>query len=313
MKHILVLYYSQTGQLTRAVRSMIGPLENDPGVKIVWENLQPKKPYPYPWPVFDFIDAFPESVYMDPPLMEPVSFNPDTHFDLIILAYQVWFLSPSLPVTGFLRSDAARVLKDTPVITLIACRNMWICAHEKMKILLTELGAKLIDNVVLVDQGPPLLTFITTPRWLLTGKRDGFWGIFPPAGISEKDIDDAARFGRVLKGSLDKLGPAAGSLLWGLGAVKVNPGYITSEKIAHRSFYIWGNLFRSIGLPGNPLRRALLIIYTIFLITMILTVVPLGVILRLVLSPFSKRKMDARVLQIEQPSGSSTERILGYL
>src|SRR3989304_2795692 len=266
MIRILALYCSQTGQITRVVRSMMAPLEGRADIQIVWQNLQPKRPYPFPWPFLDFLDVFPESVHMVPPEMEPVSFDPDSHFDLIILAYQVWFLSPSLPVTGFLKSSAARVLKGKPVITVIACRNMWLSAQEKVKAMLTSLGARLIDNVVLVDQGPPWTTFVTTPRWLLTGKKDGFWGIFPAAG----------------------------------------------ERIAHRSFYIWGKLFIAMGKPGARLRRALLLVYVVFLIAMILTVVPLGALMRLALKPFLRSRLDAEVLRLEQPSGSSTERISHY-
>ncbi len=48
---------------------------------------------------------------------------------------------------------------------------MWIMAQEKVKVLLKELEATLIDNVVLIDKGSSLETFITTPRWMLTGKK----------------------------------------------------------------------------------------------------------------------------------------------
>ncbi len=313
MIRILVLYYSQTGQLTRAARSMLAPLANRADIEIVWQNLEPAQPFPFPWTFFTFLDVFPESVYLDPPPMRPVSFNPDDKFDLVILAYQVWFLSPSLPVTGFLKSPDARVLKNKPVITLIACRNMWLSAQEKMKTVLVSLGGRLIDHVVLVDQGPPWATFVTTPRWLLTGKKDGFLGLFPPAGVSDNDIAGAARFGRALADSLHLLQSEPGTpLLQGLGAVKVNPGYIMGEKIAHRSFLVWGKLLRAIGGPGHPWRRGILLIYVIFLVGMILTVAPLGILLRALARPLLRRKMDAEVLRLEQPSGSSSERRAQY-
>lgn len=312
MTNILVVYYSQTGQLTRVARSMMAPLENRPDVKITWQELKPRKPYPYPWPLLDFLDAFPESVYMVPPEMEPVSFNADSRFDLVILAYQAWFLSPSLPVTGFLKSEAARALKGTPVITLIACRNMWICGQEKVKAQLQSLGAVLIDNVALVDQGPPLLTFVTTPYWLLTGDK-GPWGKVPAAGVGEGDIAAAARFGRALRDSLPALKSSPGaSLLWGMGAVKVNPRYIMSEKMARRSFLIWGKLLRAAGEPGNPLRKVILVVYAVFLITMILTLVPAGIIVYEILKPFVGKQLDATVAEMEKPSGSSTERLAKY-
>ena len=312
MIRILVLHYSQTGQLTRAVKSLLSPLANRPDVEIVWQNLEPVEPFPFPWGFFRFFDTFPECVHLDPPPIRPVAFGPTARFDLVVLSYQVWFLSPSLPVTAFLKSEAARVLRDTPVITFIACRNMWLSAQEKMKGLLRDLGARLVDNVVLVDQGPPWATFITTPRWVLTGKKNGFWGIFPPAGVSAAEIAAAARFGRALADALPLLQSAQGPLLSGLGAVKVIPGYITGEKIAHRSFRLWGKLLRAIGKPGNPLRRLVLVVYIVFLVAMILTVMPLSIIMRALLRPLLRKRLEAEVARLEAPSGSSTERLAQY-
>jgi len=293
---------------------MLSPLDGSRDVEVVYENLRPRKPYPFPWPVLDFLDVFPESVYMDPPEMEPVGFDPDGRFDLVVLAYQVWFLSPSLPVTGFLKSTAARVLKDKPVITFIACRNMWLTAQEKMKEALRSLGATLIDNVVLIDRGPAWATFVTTPRWLWTGKRDGFWGVFPPAGVSQRDISRTARFGRAIADSLTQLESRPGrSLLWGLGAVRVNPRLIAGEKIAHRSFTIWGRMFRLMGKQGSRLRRCLLPLYLLFLACMIVTVLPVSIVVRAILLPFLRSRMEEAAKRLEEPSGSSTERMSLYM
>ena len=68
MKMVLIVYYSQSGQLTEIVNSLAGPLHKSRNVEIVWEELQPVNPYPFPWPFFRFLDAFPESVWMDTPL-----------------------------------------------------------------------------------------------------------------------------------------------------------------------------------------------------------------------------------------------------
>ena len=312
MTRILVLYYSQTGQLTRAVQSMLRPLVGRPDVEIIWQRLEPVEPFPFPWGFLRFFDTFPECVALDPPPNRPVNFGKDAHFDLVVLAYQVWFLSPSLPVTAFLKSAAAAALKNTPVITFIACRNMWLSAHEKIKTMLRDVGAHHIDNVVLTDQGPPWATFVTTPRWVLTGKKNGFWGIFPPAGVSEAEIAASARFGRALADALPLLQSTQGPLLSGLGAVKVIPGYITGEKIAHRSFRVWGGLLRAIGKPGNPLRRLVLVVYIVFLVAMILTVMPVSIIVRALLRPLLRKQLDAEVARLEAPSGSSTQRMGQY-
>lgn len=314
MKRILVIYYSQTGQLTRIVQSMLAPLGPLDEVEIVWQNIEPTQPYPFPWSFFSFLEAFPESVLLIPPAIKNVKFDPDSHFDLVIIAYQVWFLSPSLPITGFMRSAAARVLNNKPVITVIGCRNMWLSAQEKMKKLLAEQYARLIDNVVLIDQGPAWATFITTPRWVLTGKSNGFWGIFPPAGISDVDIIQASRFGRALKAAMPQINADLDqSLLSGLKAVKVAPSLIAGEKIGNRSFTIWGTLLRAAGAAGTLRRRLLLLVYLIFLVTIILTVLPVSALLRAVLRAVFPGKLDAEVARLELPSGSSDNRMKQFL
>jgi hypothetical protein len=311
MFRVLVLHYSQSGQLDKIAKSFVAPLEKEPGVEVVWQNLQPQQPYPFPWPFLKFFDTFPECVYLDPPRLKPLSIDASQNFDLIIVAYQVWFLSPSLPMVAFLQSPTAKaLLANKPVITLIGCRNMWLSAQEKMQTLLTRVDARLVDNVVLQDQGPPWATFITTPRWVLTGKKNGFWGIFPPAGVAEKEINAAERFGRALTLALPLLQSGQlGPFLTGLGAVKVNPGYIAGEKLAHRSFILWGRLLRALGPAGSPARRAVLVLYIVFLVALILTVLPFSILIRAFLRPFMRAKLAQQVQRLEAPSGSSVERL----
>ncbi|RXJ87198.1 dialkylrecorsinol condensing enzyme, partial [Aliarcobacter trophiarum LMG 25534] len=178
----------------------------------------------------------------------------DNDYDLVILPYQVWFLSPSLPITAFLKSDyAKRKLKGKPVITLIGCRNMWVMAQEKLKQMLSDVEAKLIDNIVLIDQGNSFATFVTTPRWMLTGKRDSLWGIFPEAGISKQDIKEASRFGKAISHALaNDEEKKQESICHGLNAVIIDEKLIKSEQIATKSFMIWGKLIRKVGKQGDP-------------------------------------------------------------
>src|SRR5690606_30250990 len=124
----------QTAQLAEGVRSVTAPLAADPAIELVHEILQPLQPYPFPWQFLHFFNTFPETVYELPKPIAPLQVDPDAPFDLIILAYQVWFLSPAQPMMAFLQSDAAaRLLKGRPVMTLIACRNMWLQAQGVMQ------------------------------------------------------------------------------------------------------------------------------------------------------------------------------------
>ncbi|MCK4585998.1 MAG: DUF2059 domain-containing protein [Gammaproteobacteria bacterium] len=309
-KKILVVQYSQTGQLSRLVSSVVEPLDESSFVDVTYATVEPQKAYPFPWPFFRFFDVFPESVYLDAPPIKEISLDPESKFDLVILAYQVWFLSPSLPITAFVKSDIGKkVLRDTPVITVIGCRNMWAMAQETMKKMLVGVQAKLIDNIVLVDQGSSLASFVTTVRWLLTGKKSAFGG-FPEAGIAEKEIKKAVRFGSAIKsGLMSDMEKTGLPLLKGLRAVEVDVSLVQSEKIGYRSFRIWGKLLRSIGPQGDVKRKPVLVIYITFLLLMIVTVVPVTMLLKRIFSPFLRQRYQSLKTTYEQPSGSGSERM----
>jgi hypothetical protein len=312
-KKVLFIQYSQSGQLTDIVNSVSAPLASSDSVEIDTLTLNPEKPFPFPWPVLSFFNIFPECIYLDPPALKPLNIDTTQKYDLIIIAYQVWFLSPSLPITAFLKSSEGKnLLRDTPVVTLIGCRNMWVMAQQAMKKLLSEAKAHHIDNVVLTDQGSTLASFITTPRWVLTGKKDSFWGL-PEAGIADKDIRAASRFGYALRDALAKDEEKNNTpLLTGLGAANVDVSLVQSEKAGYRSFRVWGKLLRAIGKPGNPLRKLILIFYIIFLIALIVTVVPVTMILQKLMRPIFKKKFQALKEHYELPSGSATDRIQDF-
>ncbi|MCU7814941.1 MAG: dialkylresorcinol condensing enzyme [Candidatus Thiodiazotropha sp. (ex Lucinoma kastoroae)] len=313
MKKVLVIQYSQTGQLSRVVESICEPLAKSEDIELFTETLVPVIPYPYPWSFFGFLDVFPECVALDAPDNKPLSIDIEEDFDLVILAYQVWFLAPSLPVTAFLKSESGKcLLNGKPVVTVIGCRNMWSQAQETVKKLLIASSAKLIDNIVLTDQGSTLDSFITTPRWLLTGKKDAFWR-FPPAGISQLDIDRACRFGHALAQGLTKISAKIDApLLTGLQAVKADLSQIQSEKAGIKSFTIWGRLLRKVGCSGDFRRKPILVLYLVFLVILILSVVPLTVLLKKTLSPFLVNKYQKIKQYYELPSGSGSERMNNF-
>ncbi|MEN8146130.1 MAG: dialkylresorcinol condensing enzyme [Campylobacterota bacterium] len=303
MKKVLVLYYSQSGQLKNMVDFVTGPLKSSDEMQVDYRQIEPVEKYPYPWPFYPFFDAFPEAIYMNGCDVEPLDDLADD-YDLIILGYTIWFLSPSIPVTGFMQSEQAkRLFRDKPVVTLIACRDMWVMAQEKMKSLLDDAGAILIDNVALTDQGGSLYAFITTPRWLLTGKKDPFWG-FPAAGVSDKDLQESARFGeRMLEGLKSDEEKAKTPMLKNMGAAVVNGKLVGTEKIATRSFMIWGKLIQKAGDPGSFARKIVITIYAVFLATLVLTIVPLNILIRRLIYPFRKEAIEKSVKFYEEPSG----------
>jgi len=306
MKSVLLIQYSQSGQLSDVAAHIIAPLVEAPDIEVTVETLMPVRPYPFPWPVLRFFDTFPEAVYLDAPPMQPLAVDPAKRFDLVILAYQVWFLSPSLPVTGFLKSDAAKkLLRDTPVVTVIACRNMWLMAQEQVKALLVARGARLVGNVALVDEAGTMGSFLATPLWVLTGnKGPRLGGLIPRAGVKPEEIARSRRFGDRMREVLARGGRIDERLLQHLGAVRVNERLIASEKTARRSFLIWGKLLRSLGRQGSFSRKPVLFVYVLFLLTLILTFLPLSMLVKALLAPLTRERIAEQKAYFGRPSGA---------
>ncbi|WP_375320912.1 dialkylrecorsinol condensing enzyme [Aliivibrio logei] len=303
MKKVLVISHSQSGQLAKFVDLATAHLRQADSIQVDYHCVEPVKKYPYPWSFYPFFDAFPEAIYMNGCEVKPAE-NLEEEYDLIILGYTVWFLSPSIPITGFLQTSQAKTLiKGKPVVTFIACRDMWVMAQEKMKTVIADLGGTLIDNAVLTDQGGSIYAFITTPRWLLTGKKDPFL-IFPTAGVSEQDLQESERFGHRLVNALENdLEKKKEPLLKNLNAVTVNGKLIGSEKIATRSFIVWGKLIQKSGKPGSFPRKIVITIYATFLALMVLTLVPINLLVKKLISPFRKKAVEESITYYEKPSG----------
>lgn len=192
MKNVLVIYYSQSGQLQSIARKIAQPLLNSDEINVVFHEIQLEKPFPFPWDKTSFFDAFPESFLQIPTALKPVPEEiMKTKFDLILLNYQVWYLTPSIPVNSFLKSEQAKqLLKNTSVVTINGSRNMWVMAQEKVKALLKQNEASLKGNIALVDRVGNLISVITIVKWMFSGVKKKYLGIFPLPGVSDKDINE---------------------------------------------------------------------------------------------------------------------------
>ena len=202
MKRILVVYYTQSGQLKEIIDSVLSPLTE---VTIDFLPIDTATPFPFPWTDDTFFDAFPESYLQIPQPLQPFNL-PHTDYDLVILGYQVWYLSPSIPFNSFLQHpEAKKLLSGKPVITISGTRNMWVMAHQKVKKLLTDCGTHLVGNIALTDRHHNHISVITIVQWLFSGdKNKRYLGVFPKAGVADKDIQGASVYGTLIAQHLQK-------------------------------------------------------------------------------------------------------------
>ncbi len=257
MKNVLVVYYTQSGQLLEIAKNVVQDLENSNDISVDYHQVKPVNDYNFPWGKKDFFDAFPESFLQIPcDLKKTDSEVLLKKYDLVILAYQIWYLTPSIPINSFLKSDEAKILlKDTPVITVIGCRNMWIQAQEKVKVLLNNVQAKLVGNIVLIDRHINHVSVITIEKWMFSGKKESYLGVFPKPGVSQKDIEEATKFGKpILKSLLQNNYQNLQNNLLKIDAVKINPFLVLVDKRANVLFGKWANLIIKKGKPEEKKR-----------------------------------------------------------
>ncbi len=241
-KKVLLIYYSQTGQLTEIVNQFSIPFF-EKGIDMEIKRIMLSEDYKFPWTGKRFFDVMPESVLGIPVSLEKIIVN-EPVYDLIVFAYQPWFLSPSIPANSILiNRDFIRLLKGSNVVTLIGSRNMWICAQEEVKKQLKEAQSNLIGNIVLKDTHNNLTSAVSILHWMLNGKKEKLWGIFPKPGVSEADIKNSRNFGEIIKKRLKENNYLnLQNELVENRAVEISSNLMFIEPRAKKIFNIWAKI-----------------------------------------------------------------------
>ena len=296
-KNILVIYYTQTGQLEDIVKNIAKPFEDKKTeYKVTYYNIQLKKDFPFPWPGEVFFNTFPESYLQIPSeILPPPEEVLNTKFDLILFGYQVWYLTPSIPIISFLKSGfAEKIMKDVPVVTISGTRNMWMLSQEKLKVYLKNLNSKLVGNIALVDRHDNYTSVLTILRWLTTGKKEKS-GILPAAGISDKEIQGSVKYGRIIEQHFSSNFVGLQPELVKNGAVEIRPFLVRVEKVGNKIFTVWSNLI----IRKKEKRPLLIKLFKVYLMAAIWIISPIVLIFHLLLAPllWKKRKKQREYLQ----------------
>jgi hypothetical protein len=265
-KKVLIIYYSQCGQTKKALEGLSSELEKS--YEITNLEIQPKNEYEFPWKMTKFFRAFPRCVKEDYPEIQELSSTVlEEDYDLVVLGYQIWFLSPSLPILSLVNNPAfAATIKGKNVVGVVTSRNMWISGVGAINKKLISLGANTIKNLVLCDTGPAWATFVTTPRWMLTGKKEAF-SIFPEAGIAQEEFKRANLFASLIT---DK---AADEDIINCSHLQTDAN-IAMEKIGRVVFRCWTGIIYRLTQSDGHLRDFLLVLFRLNLVTLILVFLP---------------------------------------
>jgi hypothetical protein len=231
----VVYLYSQTGQLREVADSWTAPLVAS-GWDVRWTNVEPRVAFPFPWPMRRFFGVFPAAVDPDAlvDLVEPAGGFETEPEELVILAYQVWYLAPSLPIRSLVKAHPEAV-RNREVVSLIACRNMWYSAAIEMAGLLQSAGARSVKVVAATDTRRQPTSLVTTLHWLLTGRREPFLR-FGRAGVGDAELARVASVGQCIAES----GQCPQS------AAPIVPSLAAADLLAGKMFRRWGVTVRSV-------------------------------------------------------------------
>ncbi|SDQ53182.1 hypothetical protein SAMN05421664_1937 [Chryseobacterium soldanellicola] len=297
-KNILVIYYTQTGQLEDIVKNVAKPFENkNEEYDVTYYNIKLKEDFAFPWSNDVFFNTFPESYLQIPSeILPPPAEVLNKKFDLIIFGYQVWYLTPSIPVISFLKSSYAEgILKETPVVTVSGTRNMWMLSQEKLKVYLKDLKAKLVGNIALVDRHDNYTSVLTILRWMTTGQKEKS-GLLPAAGVSDEEITGSVKYGQIIEKhfSANDLSNLQPDLVQN-GAVEIRPFLVRVEKVGNKIFTIWSGLI----MKKKEKRPLLIKFFKVYLMAAIWIISPIVLVLHLLTTPifWLKRKKQREYLQ----------------
>ena len=283
---IAVFYYTQTGQALAIVQKVCEPLVAA-GLQVVYKEIVPEEPYPFPWSSRSFFQVFPESRLGVPCRLKSFDLSDVLDADMVIVAGQSWYLSHSIPLHGFFQSEEIRnYLKGRKIVTVDGCRNMWVMKQLKTREYISEIGAEYVGSIVLQDKAPNLVSVITIIRWLFQNKKEAT-RFLPAAGVAPEEIEQATCFGDIL---LDTLRHNTFDTLQERFMEKKALTFLSSVYFIEKNgFALWGKWARLIlkkGPYNSPDRESILRLFKYYLFFVLYAVSPFGLLFFYLTYPF---------------------------
>jgi len=295
-KKVLAIYYTQSGQMGEIIDTFTTPLV-EAGAAVEKVQVKLVNGYEFPWTGKSFFSVMPSCVLGIPEPIEPLNLK-ETEYDLVILGYQPWFLSPSIPTNSLLQSDEFKaIIKDTPVVTISAGRNMWINSYVRVRKMIKDAGANLVGNIALLDKHPNPISFVTIFYWMLTGKKDRYLNIFPKPGVSEQDIAATVVYGATVANHLENSRwDTLQDELIAQKAVEINYKLMFIEARAKPIFAVWAKI-----IAGRKNRTPWLSAFKYYLFVALFLGAPVLLTLDAIfLKPFSSKRIKRNKLKYLQ-------------
>lgn len=276
---VAVFYYTQTGQALDIAKSVCKTIE-EAGVTVVYKKIEPVTPFPYPWSYMNFWQQMPETRLHLPAPIKDFDFSDVEDADMVIIAGQSWYLSPSQPIQAFLHNEGCRAyLKGRKVVTLNGCRNMWAMGQKEIRKQLAEMGADYVGYIVLQDEHPNLISLYTIVSWLFYDQKEAH-GLVPRAGVSNENIAGANRFGApLLKAMQSNNFSNLQKELVDLKSIPYRSFLVFVEHVGHKMFGKWATFCRKKGGANAPERNTRIFLFSLYVFFALLVASPIAIVI----------------------------------
>lgn len=210
-RRVLLLYYSYTHQTRRVADAMAEVFQaadcevDQLAIEFVDARYQlgfPLRPF---WRrllkfVLPQLCGGTGSIQYDEALLEK-------EYDLVCIGSPTWWFYPAMPITTFLKSDAAaQVLDGRPFAVFSVCRAFWGANYRTVKRLAKRAGGVFQDSAAFVFQGNQVKSMLSFMSYLQNGEdRERYMGCRIYAfGVTAEGIEKAKSFAGALVEQVSK-------------------------------------------------------------------------------------------------------------
>ena len=259
MKNLLVVYYSQTGQLKDIILNFTKPFEII--YHVDFAEIKCEK-FVFPITCKQFFDVFPETVLKA--LCDIEVKIEGKSYDAIILGFQPWFLHTSIPFNSFIQTEQFKnLVKGKPVFLVMDSRNSWRNALHEVSTTVESYQGIIRGKYVFRDTSKNLRGFIALCYWLFTGKKKSSFMSIPQGGIEQEVINNAGLYGESALASLN-LSDSIYSVIPSVSEEYTSLGY---EQYAIAKYEKWANFISKDNFKHRKFRLALFRIWILFMLT----------------------------------------------
>lgn len=194
MKKVLIIYYSQTGQLKDIISNFVAPFSETHQVDFL--EIKTDR-YKFPLTFNSFFDAFPESV-----LSKTCEITHQTtnygDYETVILGFQPWFLHLSVPFNSFVESNCfADAIRHKSVILITDCRSTWRNSIRHLTEKVCQHGGVIKGVYVFRDvSAGNVMGALTLLKWFKDGHKTKLFNHYPLPGVDEEIIKNSKTFGQ---------------------------------------------------------------------------------------------------------------------